>query len=211
MIRRALVAVGYAACGLVAVVLISAGVLVWRLSTGPVSLGPLMPVVDLALGAMTGSLDVSVGDAVLTWRRSDRILDVRLVDAEARSPEDQIVARVPELSVALKTDALLSGVISPTEIEIVRPDVRLVRTADTGSVMTEKPDESSGPALSSVMSFLAEMSGSDGQMRELSRIRVVDGAVSVEDRLLGLSWNGSIRNTALWREPSGIRAKGFFP
>ncbi len=209
MIRRALVAVGYAACGLVAVVLISAGVLAWRLSTGPVSLGPLMPVVDLALGAMTGSLDVSVDDAVLTWRRSDRILDVRLVDAEARSPEEQIVARVPELSVALKTDALLSGVISPTEIEIVRPDVRLVRTADTGSVMTEKSDESSGPALSSVMSFLAEMSGSDGQMRELSRIRVVDGAVSVEDRLLGLSWNGSIRNTALWREPSGIRAKGF--
>jgi hypothetical protein len=206
VIKRAFIGIAWAVGGIIALVLISLGVLAWRMTAGPVSLGVLTPVMEMALNTVSGPLSVSADDTIVKWNRSDGILDVRLVNARASSSGDEVVVRVPELFVGLNADALLRGAIVPTEIEIVRPDVRIVRPADA----TPDPgdtEEALGAPLSTLMSALAEIPGPDSQIRGLESVRVVDGTVDVEDGKTGIAWRGTLQNTRVWRGPSGINAE----
>lgn len=210
IIKRILTGIACALAGIVALVLISLGIMTWRLTSGPVSLGVFVPVMELVLNAMSDPVHVAVDDTVLSWNRSDGVLNVRLVNAAASSSSGEVVIRVPELSLGLLSDALLRGVIAPTQVEIVRPDVRIVRPADAdSSIDLGQTYEGSGPPLSAVMSALAHMPDPKSGIYGLKRIRVVDGSVDVQDRKRGLSWQGTLNNTEVWREPTGISATSF--
>ncbi len=206
MIKRTFIGIAWAVGGIMALVLIFLGVLAWRLTAGPVSLGVLTPVMEMALNTVSGPLSVSADDTILKWNRSDGILDVRLVNARASSSGGDVVVRVPELSVGLNADALLRGAIVPTEIEIVRPDVRIVRPADAAPDPGDT-EEDSGAPLSTLMSALAEIPGPESHIRGLESVRVVDGTVDVEDGKTGIAWRGTLQNTRVWRGPSGINAE----
>jgi len=209
VIKRIFIGIAWAAGGLAAVVLLSVGILIWRLSSGPVSLGAFTPVVELALNTVSGPLHVAVDDTVLNWQRSEEILVVRLVNVTGETSNAEVAIDVSEASVELKTNALSRGVIAPTQIEIVRPGFRVVRAADgTDFSLFGDPDENTGSGLSSLMSALGEMADPSSGMYDLKSIRVIDGSLDIDDRKMGHAWRGTLKDTMLWREPSGINIKG---
>ncbi|MCW8952203.1 MAG: hypothetical protein OQK23_05790, partial [Rhodospirillales bacterium] len=43
------------------------GVIAWRLSTGPISLGFMNPYVETALSSKSDAVKVEIADTILTW------------------------------------------------------------------------------------------------------------------------------------------------
>ncbi len=153
---------------------------------------------------------VTAGNVVLAWDRADAILHVRLVDARANSSHDEMVLSVPEISIALDADALLHGEVSPTEIHVLRPDLKVVRPAENRSERElSESGNSAGSAISDLMSLLADMSDATSPGRGLRQIRIAQGSLDVEDRRTGISWRGTLENTRVWRDAPGLHAASF--
>jgi len=196
--------------GIAAVVLIAGGIMAWRLTAGPVSLGVLTPLVELAVNTISEPMRVAIEDVGLDWDRSNGLLHVRLVKTQATSSNDEVVLNVPELSVALVADALLRGEVAPTAIDVVRPDLKVVRSAeDRAEMKLSENDDSASSLLSGVMSVLADMTDPKSPGQELREIRIEQGSLNVQDRRTGLSWRGKLENTRVWRNAPGLNAASY--
>ncbi len=162
----------------------------WRLSSGPVSIAFLSPYLEEAFEAEDLSYRLEFEDTILTWAGWNRSLNILITDAHAIGPDGEILASVPEISLGLNALSLLKGQIAPTSIELLRPKVHLVRNLQgrlefTFGTEFEEPDEAVNDL---VASFLAAP-GTDHPLGQLKRISILAGVLSVDDRMLGLSWN----------------------
>jgi len=105
-------------------------VFAWLLSSGPVSLGFLTPYLKEALTLGRAGVQVEMDDTILTWAGWDRTLDVRAIGVRLLDTKGKAIARVPEISLGLSGAALMDGRVVPTTLDLLRPQVRLLRTKD---------------------------------------------------------------------------------
>ena len=172
----------------VACVLLGAGA-IWRLSQGPVSLGFAKPYVQEALSRRDGSLKFEVDDTIFTWAGWRRSLDIRGIGARMMEPSGNVVAAVPEISISFSLRALMRGIFAPTRVELIRPTVRMVRT-EAGEFQLGFGRETgvSGeilPYLAAALTAAPDRSSPTGRLEQMS---IVGGRLTVEDRILGVSW-----------------------
>ena len=99
----------------------------WRLSTGPISLAFLAPYVEQALHADDASYRVTFTDFRLTWAGWERTLDFRASDVQAYSVDGGLLATVPEIAFELSVAAILRGIIAPVQLNLLGPDIHLTR------------------------------------------------------------------------------------
>ncbi len=209
MIKRTSLAIAYLVGGFAALIAVFLAIMAWRLASGPVSLGFLTPILEEVLSDFHSSFRVRLDDTVLTWDKSSGALDVRLVGARAVGSDDAVIARVPEMSVGLNATALLHGTIAPTEIEVFRPNLRLVRKPDGSFHMALGATQQGSESLfGGVMSAFERPPSPDNPMSYLESIRIVDGTVNLEDQKYGLSWEGSLPEATLRRSPTGFNGDG---
>lgn len=131
--RRIKIFTGWCGLLLAAVVLfvgVFLGVLVWRISQGPVSLHRLVPYVVAELNESSGDTSFDVGDMVLFWRGWQERFDIRLRDVSVRDGADNEMLHVPEADVVFSSRALFDGVLALRELNLIGPKLRLVRRAD---------------------------------------------------------------------------------
>ncbi|OSQ46190.1 AsmA-like C-terminal domain-containing protein [Thalassospira alkalitolerans] len=131
--RRIKVFTGW--CGLILAALVLfvgvfVGVLVWRISQGPVSLHRLVPYVVAELNDSSGDTKFDVGDMVLFWRGWEEKFDIRLRDVSVISSAGKEMLHVPEADVVFSSRALFDGVLALRELNLIGPKLRLVRRAD---------------------------------------------------------------------------------
>ena len=161
----------------------------WRLSSGPISLAFLSPYIEEAFEAEDLSYRFEFEDTILTWAGWNRSLNILVTNAHAIGPNGEILASVPEISLELSALSLLKGTIAPTSIELLRPEVHLVRNPQgrlefvVGSDF-EEPDE----AVNELVADILAAPGTDHPLGKLKRISILAAALSVDDRLLDLSW-----------------------
>ena len=105
----------------------------WRLSEGPISLSFLSPYLAEAFEAEDLDYRLEFTDTILTWAGWDRSLDISVRGVTVKNADGAVLGTVPELSVGLSGRQLLRGRVSPTVIELLRPEVVLHRALD-GSV-----------------------------------------------------------------------------
>ena len=67
------------------------GVLVWRLTTGPISLAFLTPYFESALKTSDSQVDIKLEDTILTWAGWDQSLDIRLRGAKAVARDGKVI------------------------------------------------------------------------------------------------------------------------
>ena len=67
---------------------------------------------------------------VLVWAGWERAVDLRASDVQAIAPDGGVVAALPDIAIRLSLTELARGQIRPTEVELVRPRLRLNRAAD---------------------------------------------------------------------------------
>ncbi|MBT5040385.1 MAG: hypothetical protein HOM52_17910 [Rhodospirillaceae bacterium] len=162
----------------------------WRLSSGPISIGFLSPYIEEAFESEDLSYRLEFEDTILTWAGWNRSLDILITDAHAVGPEGEVLASVPKISLGLSALSLLKGQIAPTSVELLHPEVHLVRNLDGGLEFAfgsefEEPDETVNELIAD---FLAAP-GTDHPLGQLKRISILSAALRVDDELLDLSWN----------------------
>ena len=162
----------------------------WRLSSGPISIAFLSPYIEEAFEAEDLSYRFEFEDTILTWAGWNKSLDILVTDARAIGPDGNILASVPEISLGLSALSLLKGHVAPTSIELLRPEVHLVRNMEGrlefafGSDF-DQPDE----AINELVADFLAAPGTDHPLGQLKRISILGAALSVDDKLLDLSWS----------------------
>lgn len=200
--------------GLLAAASLLAGVAVWRLSAGPISVDFLTPYLEGAFAGGESGLKVEIGETIVTWEGWARTLDLRARRVIVRNPDGSAVAAVPEISVALSLRALMRGMVAPTEIEVIDARVTLAREADghfelaTQSTAAEVQVEGQEAEFSGVLPALVDIflrqPDYSTAIGYLSAVRVVDGQFIVIDRRLRALWVAPKANMEMRRHKRGV-------
>ena len=185
--------------GLGAGLVIVLAVFAWRLSEGPVSLAFLSPSIERALEGEQGRFRIRLDDTILAWAGWERNLDIRVLNVRAIGPDLATIVSVPEMSVSFSVQALMQGRVAPRRIELIRPTLNLIRHED-GSVGVG----GDGDLFRRMLANLSASPEASEALSYLSRLSVIDGDLSVEDRRLGMIWSAPNARVDLERAESGI-------
>lgn len=195
-------------------VVVVAALAAWRLSQGPVSLDFLTPYIQEALAAPDGSFRVEVDQTLLTWAGWERALDLRVTGVRAISSDKGVVAAVPQLSLSLSGKALTKGVIAPRTLEVFDARIRLFR--DAGGALhwgfaLEGDGDAQGEEADAVVRRLyrdlIQQPAPDSPTGHLTRVRLVDAELVVEDARLGINWVARDADLLLYRHDNGLFAE----
>ncbi len=182
-------------------------VAIWLISAGPVSLGFLTPYFENALSADASGYRVEYEDTVLTWEGWERNLDLRAKDVRIVDETGGVVARAPEISLTLSASALIRGVVAPTYIELMGPQIRIVRTADGRILFGNAEDPGEGQAGAFVQALVAALRqppDPDSPTGFLTQLRISNAVVTIDDRVTGIRWLAPDLNAELVRHPDTL-------
>ncbi len=182
---------------------IAFGFLAWRLTAGPISLAFLSPYFESALKSGDGGFAVKLDDTILTWSGETNTLEIRVQGAKAIGESGTVVAEIPDLSVTLSGGALLQGKLAPRSISIRNPALNLTRQIH-GGIELDLPDAKGardGAAVAGVIvqQFLAP-ADTAGPLSHLRRLRIINGDLTINDRLTNTVWRSDTANIDLSRE-----------
>ncbi|MGZ8995182.1 MAG: hypothetical protein ACXW3P_01605, partial [Rhodospirillales bacterium] len=209
MLKRSLHHLFYLLAGLVVAAVILGALAAWRLSKGPLSLGWAVPTLEHVVNRASSPLRIAIGDVILTWEGWESGLDVRFLNVGVRSEDARPVATVPEMSVALSTDALRSFRLAPTEIHLYGPRVRLVRREDGTLEVALADTEGAGTPFRDVLTkALAAPDDPSDPLSFLQIVTISDGRFVYRDRRLGASWRGRLEQARLVRGDDSMALSG---
>ena len=181
----------------------------WRLSSGPVSLTFLTPIIERSLNELhDGSFNISLEDTILAWAGWERTLDIRVVNMRVKLPEGSQIALVPEVSVSFSAKALLEGSLAPRSIELFGPDIVVVRNRQGQfAVGLESEVEGSDLFIARLVGAMMQAPDVENPMTYLSRINVVAARMTYVDTALGASWHAPSGDAQLRRVDGGLDAE----
>ncbi len=187
-------------------IIVLIGITTWRLSQGPVPLNFLTSHIESALNGFEGRVGVKIAGTNLTWAGWGRNLDIRLIDTKVTDENGQVIAKAPEVSISFSLRALLSGVLAPTKLELIRPSLRLARKDVNNVVISfgEKTNLSSETI--GVIAALNAMKQNNGILQYLHQISILEAELQVNDNVIGLKWNFPKVDFVFLREDKEIKA-----
>ncbi len=180
--------------------------LLWRLAGEPISLPFLTPHLQDALRTEGGSLRFELEDTVLTWAGWERTLEIRLVGVKALGPEGDILAAVPEVSVSLSTRAMLRGIVAPTSIDVRRPEINLLLFPAGDFKFDFSEGREDNVFHWDIADFLVPPN-KDRPIGYLTRIRIFDSLVVIDDRMLETIWRAGNTDIIITRNETGIQGE----
>ena len=212
MLRRTSIICLEILLGIVLLVIFGAGLSLWRVSQGPVSISFLLPYADDILGNTSNPLRPEIDDLIVSWAGWGHALDVhavgiKIIEQNTMTP----VVRMGEVSVSISVDALMKGKLAPTSLEITRPIIYLTRTAfgtlKFGIGQKAKTNEKATTDIMSLMiAELSQKSGGTSNYRYLKRVSFVGAVVRVQDDLNNISWGARHADINIERSENGLRS-----
>lgn len=197
MIRRTVKVFLWVFCACVALTVVLSGLLVWRLSVSPLSLGFLTPYLEEALTDSLSGRHVEVQETVLAWNTRRRNLDLRARAVTIRDDQGSVLATLPAVDVTLSRRALLRGTVALTAINIEGAQVTLRRDAD-GAIRFDAVD---------VMAVFMSEAHPSQLLASLKEVRISNGSFTVQDAQLGVAWEAPQANVILRRDREGFTAR----
>ena len=186
-----------------AIVFIVAGWLFW---SGPISLQFLNPYVRDALNIGVQGVRIDLEDTTLAWADWERTIDIRVRGVRVLDSEDSVIASVPEISLGISGAALLGGKIFLTRVDLLGPELRLIRDAD-GTIGIGTEDDT-GREAGVVVTALLDRLSADPLHREetkhLSRASVRAATITVVDKVFNQTWRTTDGNISLVRDATSI-------
>ncbi len=179
----------------------------WRLSQGPVSLGFLKPYVATELAAIKGPVEIEIEDMILKWAGWQRALDIVAVNTSVRSRDGAVLASAPEIAVSFSVTSMLVGVIAPTSLELIRPQLNLVRDETRGfgvGTLFGSAEGRSDQFLPLLVDAMATRPDPDSHLSQLKKISVIGAKVTVDDPTIGAFWGARYADITIFRVPGGV-------
>lgn len=102
------------------------------LAFGPVSLGPLVPLIIGAVGDSIAGYRLAASDALLVWSVEESRLVVRFIDPRLVDEDGVEIAAANDIAVAFSIDALIGGRVAPRSLTIIGPTATFMRLAEGG-------------------------------------------------------------------------------
>jgi hypothetical protein len=220
--RRTAVLLLELAAAVVAGVVVLSGLLLWRLSQGPIVLDFLGPYVEAEMvrqGEGRG-VRVAVGEVEVSWGGFQEPLRLRARRIEADGPAEAgdgdgggrrstRIAAVPELGVDLDLSSLVRGTVSPTEFELVGPQVFVTRLENGQWLLDVRPSAATPDQGQNLGEALLEaiLSPPDPSqpLGRLNRLAIRDAEIVVDDLMAGFGWNASRADLTVERTAAGVR------
>jgi hypothetical protein len=112
------------------VLLLSAAVLAWRLSQGPVTLNAFAPYIASAFSDLAPGFRFRIEGAELRWTSLARPPELSVRDVRITDAQDVVIAGLPRMEVRLSSAALLRGALAPEHVRLSNPIIRFVHRAD---------------------------------------------------------------------------------
>jgi hypothetical protein len=211
---KALRIASYIFLGLVAVLLLTIGLVYLRLQSGPVALGFLSGRIETAINANLTGMHVSMGGAVLEIDPTTRVPSVHFQNLAMRDDQGNIIASAPRAAVSLDTSSMFIGRIVPRSLSLIGPRISVRRKldgsvalgvggeaapADAEVVVDENfgrgidtpgksaPDPAALTNGAKLISILDSHDG-NGALSTLEDIRITRAAVSFYDDANSVSW-----------------------
>jgi len=195
-----------AVLGLSGLLVISSALLLWRLSTGPISLNKLTPSIQHAVSSLPGGYTIQMEGIELVWDRQVSVLQLRATRVVLVDNSGASIVAAPVVNISISIAALMSRVIALSAIELQGVRIHLVRNKDgslrlgtktakatTDAEKTDKPGDfpTEFHDLTEVLThtFAALESPPDPQY-PLSYLNAIDlkGDFSAEDRKLNMEF-----------------------
>lgn len=185
----------------------------WQLNRGPIKLSFLSPYIEDSLSTKENGFSVNLEETYVFWNSQKRTLDLRIIGLVILDGENKATANFPELSVKLSLRAMLSGVFAPTELELISPSFKVVRTS-LGKIFFGM-DEVTTNNISSlnnieVISELFKNIESYPLAASIKRIIISDGEIKVLDNKNMRAFQFEKTDVKLERDEKNIRTKGSF-
>lgn len=184
------------------------GFLAWRLIyEGPIHMAFLAPYVERSIAEANRDFQVEIEDTVLTWAGWPRGLDLRAVNLHVKDRRDRELAVLPQVSLTLSARAMLRGLVAPSKVEILSPDLSLFRRADGvlmfGRQKLEQGADSgtAGPSATAVVEELLNDRDPGKPAGYLRSISIVDARIAINDRSAGMKWEAQHVNFEIARNP----------
>jgi len=185
------------------------GFAAYRLSDGhPFHVGFLIPILEQSLAAPDGSYRVRFDDIVVTWTGGDRLIGLRALRVRAIAADGRELASVPQIGLSLSVNALVHGILAPTEVEIFEPRIHMRRNVDGRFQFLATVE---GPVAGQPSAILPEifqelLNRPDPRLSTgyLRRAHLIGGSLVFDDRRTGLVWHAPKIDIDLMRDPQGI-------
>lgn len=183
-------------------------VLVWRLTTGPISLAFLTPYFESAFNVPEADFKVRVEDTILTWAGWDQSLDIRLRGARVIGDDGNTVAEIPELAVSLSAKALLQKKILPSSLSVFGPRLNIIRQEDgrleIGNALNGRQQAGFN---NQIVERILTLSKEGRPLAHLNNVNIIGGNVVIDDRLLGVIWEAPEADILLTRQGDKYTAR----
>jgi hypothetical protein len=194
---------------LVAGLAIAGGILAWRVSLGPVSLGFLTPYIEQALDSPGHGVKVKLERTILIWTGWPHPISLHVLGVHVLDSGDHPLATLPEIAIGFSVRALAEGILAPTSLEVFGGHVRLRRGAE-GMLDLQLSDQTLAQGAPDVVPLLIDdmLQHSDPgrPLSYLQEIAITDADLVIEDSHWDTSWKARLNHLAFERDPEGIQA-----
>ena len=210
VVRTALVLFG--------LIVISAAVLLWRLSSAPIQLDRLTPSIQKTLASLPGGFGIQLEGIELFWDRQKKNVRMRASNVALIDQSGGKIVTAPAVNISISTTALMSRVVALSAVELKGVSIHLVRNED-GSLQlgtkaskakpeTPRPDEAQEfHDLTEVIAHAFTMLESSPDPRyPLSYLKTVDleGEFTAEDHKLDKVFRASKIDFSFQGQDKGI-------
>lgn len=168
---------------------------------GSISVGFLGPYLDRALNEEGVTIAVAFDDTVLAFDRDDGRLNIRIDQVTVSDRQGRRLATVPQVGFRVRVLPLLEGRLEPEQMTLIGPKVRLVRNLD-GEIELGLGLNEQELDFDVLESWLA--GDWPDPIRSLSRIRVHDASLTVDDRLSGTLWRADRADLTFRKGGGGV-------
>lgn len=209
-VYRALISLSFVL--VLALLIVVASVLTW-IAIEPRSLRTFIPVIESALSPAQAGYKTKIDEAYLVWDGWEQPMDIRLRNVEIRTPDGQIFASFPQVSMGLDIISLLMGKVTPHSLVIQHPVLSLYQqpdksisfgfenTAAVNSPVEGEPSSeptSSAAPLAALLGEFLKQDGS-GQFSQLDYIAIREADMSIGNKVQGVFFAADHCNLSLTR------------
>ncbi|MBB6254774.1 hypothetical protein FHS74_005365 [Nitrospirillum iridis] len=192
--------------GILLVVLVTVGLLSWRLSRGPMPISWFAPYLEQAVNA-SGPIRISVHKVLLAKAPKGATVEILADDVVLTGTGGATVATLPEFRVALSVPALLHGRLAPTRIVLVRPRLNAIREVDGRfrlALLADDDTDDGNDFMADLLTALKRPPDPLEPLGALTKLVVSEARLSVDNRQLGLVWSAPRADITLSRDRDGI-------
>lgn len=173
------------------------GGFLWRLKTAPIDLSFAKTYVEDALSDAEAGIRTSTGDLVLYMPDFGQPMLIGLTNVKLTNKDGEVILGIDEAAISLSISKLLIGAVSPRQLILKKPFLRVLRTEENGFQLglgsappAAKQEGEQSDLMSQILQYVArpgdENNGSP--LASLQAFEIEDARVLIEDHVLGVSW-----------------------